>query len=95
MTVRWTGGGSSGSLTIPEISHDMAEADYVFEGALDSGGKAEMESRAKKSLGAAMCKVFQAFPKVRMAPAIIPIWYQRSDTVVIGHRVNTRFFFFF
>lgn len=63
MTVRWAGGGSSGTLTIPEISHDMAETDYVFEGALDAGGKAETESRAKKTLGPALCKIFQAFPK--------------------------------
>ncbi|KAA1104439.1 hypothetical protein PGT21_023522 [Puccinia graminis f. sp. tritici] len=63
MTVRWSGHGTGGTLTIPEISHDMTESDYVFDGALDSGGKPEIESRAKKSLGPAMCKIFQAFPK--------------------------------
>ncbi|WAR59819.1 hypothetical protein PtB15_11B460 [Puccinia triticina] len=63
ITVRWSGQGSSGTLTIPEISHDMVESDYVFDGALDSGGKTEVESQAKKSLGPAMCKIFQAFPK--------------------------------
>lgn len=63
MTVRWSGHGTGGSLTIPEISHDMAESDYVFETTLDSGGKAGVETRAKQNLGPAMCKIFQAFPK--------------------------------
>ncbi|MBW0464834.1 hypothetical protein O181_004549 [Austropuccinia psidii MF-1] len=63
VSVRWSGSGTAGTLTIPEISHDMEETDYVFESSLDSDGKPELESRAKKLLGQAMCKVFQAFPK--------------------------------
>ncbi|KAH9450849.1 hypothetical protein MJO28_009687 [Puccinia striiformis f. sp. tritici] len=63
MTVRWTGHGSSGSFTIPEISHDMDDSDYVFDATLDSGSKSEIESRAKKNLCPAMCQVFQSFPK--------------------------------
>jgi hypothetical protein len=88
MTVRWSGHGTGGTLTIPEISHDMTESDYVFDGALDSGGKPEIESRAKKSLGPAMCKIFQAFPKVSSSD-------QPKSRLFSLTEMNIFFFFFF
>lgn len=63
LTIRWSGLGTNGTFTVPEVSHDMDETDYVFESVMDEGGNADVERNAKKLLGDAMRKVFQAFPK--------------------------------
>ncbi|EGG02040.1 uncharacterized protein MELLADRAFT_44926 [Melampsora larici-populina 98AG31] len=64
LTVRWSSEEETkGTFTIPEVSHDMELNDYIFESVLDSGGKLEIEQKAKKELCDRMRNVFQAFPK--------------------------------
>ncbi|CAH7671772.1 activator of Hsp90 ATPase [Phakopsora pachyrhizi] len=63
LTIQWSGEGSSGTFTVPEVSHDMEESDYVIESSLDQGGKVEVEIKARTVLSSPMRKVFQAFPK--------------------------------
>ncbi|KAG0143768.1 hypothetical protein CROQUDRAFT_660858 [Cronartium quercuum f. sp. fusiforme G11] len=66
LTVHWSSKEFKGTLTIPEVSHDMEEDDYIFESNLDDGsakGDLNLENQVKKVLGDPMRKIFQAFPK--------------------------------
>lgn len=69
ITSHWSGYGSTGTLTAVEVAHDMEESEYRFESTLNSGGKSEVEQKAKAGLADKMRSVFQRFPKVRPLPS--------------------------
>ncbi|GAA6001077.1 hypothetical protein JCM10207_007402 [Rhodosporidiobolus poonsookiae] len=60
----------TGTLTCPEVMHDMDEDEYVFEASISSGSGSEAEaflSTAKKALANKLRPKFQQFPKDMIA----------------------------